>query len=216
VTYLQGTLAARPAAGISGRFYFATDAAVTFYDTGAAWIFVSGVQFVTNLPASPVDGQEVYYLADSANGVVWHLRYRNPPGSPNPNAHKWEFLGGGALNFESPSVWTATGNGAYQTDPNVSPLTVPLPGWYTVDFGATVAHSAAGIQVNTRVISNPGAIASFESWGANTQTYYMPVTRRVTLGPLVTGGTLVVQHLSPSGTITSYRRYVAAQPLRVG
>lgn len=33
----QGTLAARPAAGIRGRYYFATDNGIIYRDTGAAW-----------------------------------------------------------------------------------------------------------------------------------------------------------------------------------
>ncbi len=33
-----GLLAARPAAGISGRYYFATDTSQFFGDSGAAWV----------------------------------------------------------------------------------------------------------------------------------------------------------------------------------
>jgi hypothetical protein len=37
VVFAQGTLAARPAPGVSGRLYWATDAKAIFYDDGAAW-----------------------------------------------------------------------------------------------------------------------------------------------------------------------------------
>jgi hypothetical protein len=41
---------------------------------------------LTALPASPVDGQEIYFQADAGPpAVVWHLRRR---------ASKWEFVGG--------------------------------------------------------------------------------------------------------------------------
>lgn len=98
--YLQGTAAARPAAGVSGRLYFATDTGAVSYDTGTAWINVStpsssGVPLVTSLPSSPVDGQEVYYqnaaMAATANGgSVWHLRYR----AGSASIYKWECVGG--------------------------------------------------------------------------------------------------------------------------
>lgn len=48
---------------------------------------------VSTLPASPYDGQEVFYLADAAAGVVWHLCYR----AASPSAYKWEFVGGASL-----------------------------------------------------------------------------------------------------------------------
>src|SRR4051812_46438194 len=41
---------------------------------------------LTALPASPVDGQEIYFQADAGPpAVVWHLRRR---------ASKWEYVGG--------------------------------------------------------------------------------------------------------------------------
>ncbi|ADB50176.1 phage tail protein [Conexibacter woesei] len=36
--YDQGTLAARPAAGVEGRFYYATDGLVLYYDFGGGWV----------------------------------------------------------------------------------------------------------------------------------------------------------------------------------
>lgn len=36
--YLSGTLAARPGAGIAGRFYFATDKVELSFDTGSEWL----------------------------------------------------------------------------------------------------------------------------------------------------------------------------------
>lgn len=35
--YGQGTFSARPAAGTAGRFYFATDSKVLYYDNGSVW-----------------------------------------------------------------------------------------------------------------------------------------------------------------------------------
>lgn len=48
---------------------------------------------VTSLPAGPADGDEIEFLADPANGVVWRFRYR----AASSSAHKWEFVGGPPL-----------------------------------------------------------------------------------------------------------------------
>lgn len=40
--YLQGTLAARPAFGVSNRMYYATDTLAFFMDTGTAWVQLGG------------------------------------------------------------------------------------------------------------------------------------------------------------------------------
>src|SRR6266850_5956008 len=44
-----GTFAARPAAGTSGRWYFATDTGVLYADTGAAWTQVALGTLASNL-----------------------------------------------------------------------------------------------------------------------------------------------------------------------
>jgi hypothetical protein len=48
VIFSQGTLASRPAAAITGRFYYATDNGLLYYDTGSAWVAIN--------PAGTVDG----------------------------------------------------------------------------------------------------------------------------------------------------------------
>lgn len=48
----QGTLAARPAAGTRGRYYWATDVAALFRDDGAAWTLIG------NPPQQEVFGRE--------------------------------------------------------------------------------------------------------------------------------------------------------------
>lgn len=44
----QGTLAARPAAGTVGRYYYATDTQTLYRDTGSAWAAVGGGGAVAN------------------------------------------------------------------------------------------------------------------------------------------------------------------------
>jgi hypothetical protein len=107
---------------------------------------------VTSLPTTGLyDGMEVYYAADIANGVKWHLRYN----SAGPAGLKWEVLGGTPLVAESmaqnffngmtPNAW-----GSITSDPTIVPT---LSGEYNLECVATLNISVAastmlGIQVN--------------------------------------------------------------------
>jgi len=92
---------------------------------------------VTSLPGSPVDGQECYYVADAAGGVIWQLRYR----AASASTYKWEFVGGGSLVAEDLSAF----NTSSATYVNCGPtLTAPLAGDYVILQGAVVEGGAAG------------------------------------------------------------------------
>jgi hypothetical protein len=74
------------------------------FDTETVAAYASGIigpPRVTALPANPVDGQECYFVADAANGVLWHLRFN----AGSSSAYKWEFVGG------SPLVASIVGSG---------------------------------------------------------------------------------------------------------
>ena len=118
--------AAQPSDTTVGAIWIDTD------DVPPAWM--AGIPLVSTLPSSPVDGQEVYYLADATNGVMWHLRYR----ASSPSIHKWEFVGGSHLYTEvitkqavSAQAWT---------DPATPGplLNLPLAGDYVVNWGGKV------------------------------------------------------------------------------
>lgn len=90
---------------------------------------------VASLPASPNDGDEIYYLVNGTTGVVWHLRYR----LASPSAYKWELVGGTDItafvaNYE------ATNQITYVTLTSPGPsITCPLAGDYDVSIGAFIA-----------------------------------------------------------------------------
>jgi hypothetical protein len=91
--------------------------------------------YVTSLPGSPTDGQEVYYVADGANDIIWHLRYNSTSGY-------WEFLGGPALYAEVTTSESTTST-AYADLATVGPnLTVPLDGDYQVTVSAYMSGSS--------------------------------------------------------------------------
>ena len=52
------------------------DQQVVWIDTDAPGPVAVGPPLVTSLPANPVDGQEVDFLASATDGVIWRLRYR--------------------------------------------------------------------------------------------------------------------------------------------
>ncbi|HXI16420.1 MAG TPA: hypothetical protein VNM48_08615 [Chloroflexota bacterium] len=66
----SGTFAARPAAGNAGHVYVATDTAVMFFDTGAAWVEIQAGSIVTaDLASNAVNVLQLNYTAavDLAN-----------------------------------------------------------------------------------------------------------------------------------------------------
>ena len=115
----------------------------TFSSGGVTWRYdgtkwgidaVSGPSYVTSLPGSPVDGQEIYFAADATNSIIWHLRYRSAARSNNG---AWEYLGGPPFwdnsdaNILSISTTTRT-----SFSPAVSITTPAVTGDYDCEWGA--------------------------------------------------------------------------------
>ena len=100
---------------------------------------------VTELPANPLDGDEVNFLVDAVDGIVWHLKYRLASASP----YKWELVGGSELLKGPLGSLASTG-----TWPEILPggpsITVSLPGDYHV-FVQAQAQMMQGTAVNTHV-----------------------------------------------------------------
>ena len=95
-----------------------------------------GANFVTSLPSSPGDGKEVIYEADGANGVYWHLKYKD-------SSARWHFIGGADLYAES-AGGESTGSGSY-VDPGTGPnITVPLEGDYDIEIGGYFSSGSTG------------------------------------------------------------------------
>lgn len=93
-----------------------------------------GPGLVTSLPANPIDGQEVVYVADAAAGVLWRLRYR----AAAPAPYRWEFLGGSGLQaVDAPTLAAPTAWGWQAPS-----LTVPLAGLYEIQQTCSMRDSA--------------------------------------------------------------------------
>jgi hypothetical protein len=85
------------------------------------------VGLVTSLPAIPYDGEEIFFLADATNGVVWHLKYR----AGSTSTYKWEYVGGGSLYSKVTTDETVAeaSTVTYNNPATVGPsITLPLNG----------------------------------------------------------------------------------------
>ncbi len=92
--YASGTAASRPAAGVNGRFYLATDSGALSLDNGTAWItinaslaallqnkgdlFAASAAGVAARLAAGADGQALVARAAATNGVDYELQLGQP------------------------------------------------------------------------------------------------------------------------------------------
>lgn len=178
-------------------------------------------QYVSALPAAPIDGQEVYYVASTASGVVWHLRYN----AASSSSYKWEFVGGAPMfsqdapvSSRSASATTSTWLGT-TSDPAV---TVPLAGDYEVIHSAklSVSSGAATLGVGVKVGSTEAALThvltstNYESVGTAAQT---PTGHGVITG-VAASTALTQRYIEIGGSVTLYRDVARMRviPVRVG
>lgn len=213
----KGTTAARPAASTANAAYgyWNTDTETLQRSTGSAW---EDAMFSTPsesaLPASPVDGQEIAYVADATNGVVWHFKYR----SASASAYKWEFIGGGSLwaAVETAETRAASTYGALATaGPSI---TVPLAGDYRVEIGCRLLVSAALAGFMSYDVGGTGA--SDQDAASNTLSavnYEGTVFSRNLKTGLAASTALVSKYRCGTATTLtfSYRR-LSVVPVRVG
>jgi hypothetical protein len=123
--YSQGTLSARPAAGVSGRVYRATDDGFLYQDTGSAWIIVarpiadvaSVLAYNAAWPASPVNGQETDRYADAAGTQIWRFRYD----AASPAGFRWHCIGGSPLRIAGTARALTANAGTLMTSASLVP-----------------------------------------------------------------------------------------------
>jgi hypothetical protein len=172
--------------------------------------------YVTALPGSPVDGQEVYFRV--ADGVVWHLRYK----AAITDAYKWEFLGGAPMlslsngvtsNITVINTWQDGSNGAVS-------LTAPLSGIYDVAYGCAHAQPDQSSEVVDLGISIAGAApvggngqpSVYSQTGASMRASMRGETR-----PTVAANAVVKIQQRSTGLNSAWRdRYLTMKPTRVG
>jgi microcystin-dependent protein len=177
--------------------------------------------FVSSLPVSPADGQEVYYLADATNGIIWHLRYR----AAAPGSYKWEFVGGpplfSAVDTDQVLGPTAT---AYQDLATVGPsIALPLAGDYDIELGCRIwMNGNNGAAWHSYAIGGAAPLDSdaIEYFSGNsnwppTVAPHSALLRRKTGLSAVTLTSKYKVSNAPSAT-DFYKRWMKATPVRVG
>lgn len=175
---------------------------------------------VTSLPASPVDGQEVVYVADAANGVLWRLRYN----AGAVSVYKWEFVGGSPLFSEVGSPGSGdegTASTSYTTLTSSGPnVALPLAGDYDVEVMCAAYNTGANI--GSAMSYQIGATAAVEadaaisqSSSASTGVPYAVARRRKTGLAAVT---LSARYRSAGAGTANFRwgRRMTVWPVRVG
>lgn len=178
------------------------------WETG---IYLASAPLVTSLPGSPVDGQEINYLADATNGVVWHFVYRSALG-------KWLFTGGPPLSAQNNTA-DSVNNSAY-ADLSLGPgpsITVPLPGDYIVSYGAL---AQSGVSDGAWMAPAFGAVAASDNDQVRiTQNNVVgvPVSRTLPPRNMAAVGAITLKHRTGGAqTGTWSYRWLNVTPVKVG
>ena len=185
-------------------------------DTGAICDrldIVVGRPLVSVLPDSPADGQEVYFLADAANGIVWHLRYR----AASPSTYKWELVGGGEMFAAIDTAETNFTPGSWGDLATGGPLiTAPLVGEYVYHAnvaatGSTGLNAAIGLSVNGP--DPTPSMARTVTCGAGGHSIELSLIRKMTV---LAGQWVAIKYFINVGNATFSVRTLTCRPLRVG
>lgn len=163
---------------------------------------------------TPVDGQEIIFVADAANGVIWTLRYR----ADATGSFKWEFMGGSTLVDEdlgtvsvSGGTWADFGGGG---NPQTTLL---LGGDYDLEWGVRDFVNAAGSTIYTGIYVGASPIGGQEEFRMTDADLHVAPTFATRRKTGVTANTLVkLQHKISAASANITGRYIRIKPVRVG
>ena len=176
---------------------------------------------VSQLPVAGADGDEVYYVADSDNGIVWHFRYR-AAGSPS---YPWEFVGGPEMRATNAGTSMTTTSATYVDLSTVGPtITAPLAGEYRVEAWAQAQHSVASalgtmaLKIGSAATSDTNAVRG-QAPAANYDVTGLTYSQIVTVSAAST--VLKMQFKTNSATLTVNNAglinpWMTVRPVRVG
>lgn len=182
---------------------------------------LASAPLVTSLPSAPIDGQEIRYVADATNGIIWNLRYR----AASSSAYKWEFIGGSPLHNSNGSYPGAINSASYVDVPSAANVTVPLDGDYMVDFNgkADCTSSQYGSLNNVAVMT--ATVSPSDTKAAGVATYTTSggyvrgsFSRLVNLDGVSAGETIKMQARAAVGSVSIVYHYtgMSVTPIRVG
>lgn len=174
--------------------------------------------FESTLPASPYDGQEIYFqnAAMATEGLVWHLRYRSGGGT-----YKWEGVGAQTPLRAQIDTSQTTATVSYTDLATVGPdITVPLAGEYDVGITFEGANNTAGNYAVASFQVVGGAAASDTNralaHSSSAGGLYTP-SRTTRFTVTAASSVLRMKYLAtPAGTATFLRRVITVAPIKVG
>lgn len=174
--------------------------------------------YVTTLPAGPVDGQMCAYGADPTNGVIWWLRYR----SGSSSSYKWEYLGGAALKVEVTGQEAPPNSLTYVDFATPMSVTVPLAGDYDIGHGAFIAPmQTASVFISYSVGATAASDTDAVRWmvqDAGTVRDSGSVARFRRKTGIAAGSAIALKGRVADTTATGQtnNRWLEATPVRVG
>lgn len=171
--------------------------------------------FVTALPVSAEDGDEVRYLADASSGNVWHFRYR----ANAPSIYRWEFTGGSPL-YDSIETREARSTNSYGDLATVGPtISIALPGEYLVSHGSEIMVGGSALTHGLMSYDVVGTSAS-DSWSisyVNSTVFHRGALMRTYLHGIAQAGDLVAKYKSSTANSVHFTyRWMSVTPIRVG
>lgn len=174
--------------------------------------------YATSLPASPVDGQEVYYAADPANGVIWHLRYR----AGATGSYKWEFLGGPPMTkIVATRESLGSSNGVWLDPATVGPqLTIPLAGDYNIEFHVTMETPSLIATANVGVAIGAGnPLIAYPIANGSGNNINLDMNVHTQYAGRAANDQLRLRYMQSANNAAGYwflNRYLYVTPIRVG
>ena len=167
---------------------------------------------LTALPAGPVDGQEILYLADATLGIIWRFRYRTASAS----TYKWEFIGGTEFSaYTAGDVTRPTGSVYADVGPSI---TVPLAGEYIAQTHAESWNDAAASgTLHGPAFNAVAPVGGEQGEQATSNGGYVFTTRSPRIRKAIAASQIVSIYGAAYGSIGHFRnRRLTVIPARVG
>lgn len=171
------------------------------------------IPFVSVLPSSPYNGQEIFYLADATNGVTWHLSYR----SAEAGSYKWYCIGGSPLIADTTSSANTSSTSFVTIGPS---FTIPLAGDYMIACGAMMSNNASpantifSYKVGAATASDDDGAAAMLASPTNLHLTSAWTERRKT--GIAASTVIDGAHRVSNGSGNTMRRRIIGMPVRVG
>jgi hypothetical protein len=173
--------------------------------------------FVTELPVVGNDGDEIRFLADDENGVVWHLRYR----AKAPSDYRWEYIGGPRL-YAYVATSESTSLNTYDVLATPGPsITLPaVVGDWDITVGSTIEAGSGALTHGLHSYDVGGTAATDADgceWVGGTVLHRSSSVMSSRKTDVDASAAVVSKYRSnTSNAVSFYDRWISITPVRVG